>query len=184
MNSEPFVGVRGFLLSDDLRLLSLVMPTSWDQAEVGPAVCYPKPEDGTAGGRWYAARDPSIPGHLAPHEGCRCGFGAYHVGALEHSVGHVEAAMVVGLVVGYDIVLPGSKGWRASYARLMAVMLPRLALVGDRVGHRKMPPPDVLHDVAERYGVPVVPRAKLARYASEFGQVLAYQPDIPQRYYK
>ena len=75
MNSEPFVGVRGFRLSPELRLLSLVMPTSWDQAEVGPAVCYARPE-GEASGKWYAARDPQIPEHPAPREGCRCGFGA------------------------------------------------------------------------------------------------------------
>ncbi len=180
---QPFVGVRGFRLTRDLVLASVIMPTFWATPEVGPATCYARPTTGEVG-KWQAARDPAVPEHDAPYEGCRCGFGAYHPGALGKAVPHVESATVAGVVVGYGTVLPGTKGWRASHARLVALILPDL--VG---GMLPLPttshaPADVIREVADQYGVPTMRCAQVPRLAPEFGQVLPWLPDDPVRLWR
>ena len=183
MNDEPFAGVRGFRLSPNARLCSLFLPTFWDQAEVGPAVCYRQPE-GQTPGPWFACPDSSVPPHDAPREGCRCGFGGYHPGALEHSVAHLDESDIQALVIGYGKVWPGSKAWHAEFARIVAILTPKLLTLADRINSRVLPGPDALRAVADRYGVPLVPREHVKRIAPEFGQVLPFVPDPPQRQFK
>ena len=185
MNAEPFVGVRGFRLTSELTLGSLIMPLFWEQAEVGPAVCYARPTDGEIG-KWQAARDPAIPEHEAPREGCRCGFGAYHPAALGQSVPNIESATVAAVVIGYGMVLPGTRGWRSSYARIMALILPDL-ITSPTMYLRPPPasaPADAIRAVAERYGVPAVRRSEVRELAPEFGQVLPWLPDEIGRMWK
>lgn len=172
---EPLVGVRGFLVVDR-ELHSLVMPCTWHAAEVGPAVCYSRPA-GPAQGPWQAARDPALPDHRAPREGCRCGFGAYHPEAVASELG-LRRAHLLGIVIGWGDVLPGTRGWRSSFARLMAVALPP-----DRLGKwaRLINPPAAVdfQGVADAYGVPMVPTRHLGRVTHEFGRVLPYQDASP-----
>lgn len=183
-SDEPLVGVRGFQLSAEGELLSVVMPTSWPRATVGPATCYKRPREGPIG-RWYAARDPDKPDHAAPAQDCRCGFGAYHPGALDASELHLYTT-VTALVIGYGRVLPGTKAWRASYARVVALLLPRPSTLADLLGSASgIVPASVqrVKQVAEEYGIAVMARDAVRKYASEFGQVIPYTPDPPRRQY-
>lgn len=184
MNTEPFVGVRGFRLTSELVLGSLIMPTFWEAPEVGPAVCYGRPTSGEIG-KWQAARDPAIPEHEAPREGCRCGFGAYHPDALSKQVPNIESAVVAAVVIGYGRVLPGTKGWRASHARVMALVLPDIATsLTTRLQPTLAAPADVIRETAAQYGVPAVRRSQVRDLAPEFGQVLPWVPDDVGRMWK
>lgn len=183
---EPLVGVRGFLLSGEGELCSVVMPLTWPKASVGPAICYSRP-DGDASSKWYAARDPSIPDHAAPRGDCKCGFCAYHPGALvplSVSAFSLSSASVLGVVIGYGMVLPGTKGWRASHARVMALLLPGAPTPpwAGAVGRPDVyAPADRIKQVAADYGVAVMRREDVPRMAPEFGQVAPYREDPPRR---
>ncbi len=181
---EPLVGVRGFMLSPEGELRSIVMPVGWPKASVGPAVCYARPE-GDASSTWYAARDPTIPDHAAPWADCRCGFCAYHPGALiplATSAFSLSSASVLGVVIGYGMVLPGTKGWRASHARVMALLLPQAQIPPFPGGTNPMcAPADRIRHVAANYGVAVMRREDVPRMAPEFGQVAPYREDPPRR---
>jgi len=70
--------------------------------------------------------------HLAPHEGCGCGFYAYWDVAEARVPSSIlsdrSASLVVGIVEGYGSgTLLGDLGFRSRYARVVALAAPLLA---------------------------------------------------------
>ena len=97
-----------------------------------------------------------------PHPCCTCGLYAYHglsEGGYDNLVDVPEGPgfeVVWGAVVAAGRMLVYEEGWRAQYARPVALL--QRPGSGPRV-----------RGVADQLGIPVVPRAGIAHVAAEFG---------------
>ena len=147
----PLVGYREWSIRTEPigrppRLLSLFHPTMWPHDQPFSAVCLRPmtwPERSTA------------PIHtVVPDESCRCGIYAFRRPEFE-SLNGAAGPKVRGIVFGWGRYVLGTLGWRAQFARLVAL----LALDED---------PELVGDLAERYHVEVIPH--LERIAFLAGQ--------------
>lgn len=96
-----------------------------------------------------------------PREGCGCGLYALHspddLWYSTVSPGVPAPALIVsGVIVGWGEVLVHNSGWRAEFARIVALGIPTRF-------------PEMVSDLGRDYGVPYVPVRELAGIAGEFG---------------
>jgi hypothetical protein len=123
---------------------------------------------------WKMARAPHPRG--CPATGCECGFYALHAipelgDGVDASIWEIDAetsggkhGLILGVAEGYGRVLVGTTGWRARFARILALYAG--AAMSMRV-------PEV-RSVAARYGAPLY--RNLSAFASEWGP----DPDLIQ----
>lgn len=107
--------------------------------------------------------------HLAPDPNCGCGL--YVIADLDELETHVtvETNMVVGAVVGWGkVVQHGREGWRAQYARI-------LALLDCKYSEAQL---ENTRQAAKEYKVPLLERDGLERYVKEWGDPFA-EPVTP-----
>lgn len=109
--------------------------------------------------RCHAA--PLYTNSLIPNEHHHCGL--YVVADADSVQKHIKTLgqnHVVGAVLGWGkVVQHGNEGWRAQYARVIALMDMKFNEANDEIANR----------ISQAYGVPIVERPALERYVSEFG---------------
>lgn len=168
------LGYRQWKVNADMRLSSAVISTVWEPG-VNEAHC--APEGGAVLYQHFMMELPPESSHDAPQKGCHCGFYALHKPTFwydEHD-SYLSAKgdqAVSGLVAGWGRVEVHHEGFRAQYARVVAIAAPK-----DKRGAL------LARAVADEYGVPCVPRAELERVASEFGNPVPedMRPKAPER---
>lgn len=156
-------GYRWWRLGSDGTLMSPWRgPIGWSP---GPNVASCLARRGMLG--WKMSRMPHPSGCPAPD--CECGFYALHGlpeinEGLDKSIWEIDAAtsggrhgLVLGVVEGFGRVLIGTAGWRARFARVLALF------AGPAGSHRSAE----LQMTADAYGVPVY--RDLTALASEWG---------------
>lgn len=154
---EPVLGYRAWLVRpgcDGYQLRGVMVPAQW---AAGPnawtcAVC--RPQDGDR-----SIRHDDL---MVPHPDCTCGLHAYHSLAIggcddRYTLTDAVQGIVWGAVVGAGRVLAYRDGWRAQFARPVALVLGSAS-------------PYHVHGLASQLGVPAVRSDDIARVAAEFGQ--------------
>ena len=121
------------------------------------AVPSPWPTDGDRPAKCFAVR-----GHEAPHRDCRCGYAAYY--ALPEDPELPARQAVWGIVVAWGRIVECERGFRAQYAR-------PVALLDCENGFD--PKGKSARLAAEHYAIPRLPREELLAYAAWHGQVCA-----------
>jgi hypothetical protein len=112
--------------------------------------------------------------HRAPAAGCTCGLYACHDLAGVHWPSAGAGGFVLAAVAGTGIVRIHERGWRAQFARIVALSTERPELTGGR-GH-KVIGSKVARALEQKYEVPVVPLKKLAQVMRGVGDFLEGQP--------
>lgn len=145
----PLVGYREWSIrnepDDRPRLLSLFHPTTWPHDRPFSAICL-RPVT-------WPQRPVRAFHHAVPDESCQCGIYAFRRPAFE-SLNGASGPKVRGIVFGWGRYVLGTLGWRAQFARLVAL------LEVDRS-------PAIVDDLAERYGVAVIPDLEHVRFVFE-----------------
>lgn len=104
-------------------------------------------------------------GHDQPAENCVCGLWANARIKPDHG------GFVCGAIVGWGRVILHEDGFRAQYARLLALLDDDDYPDGfDQAGHRR----EFINAVAERRRLPVLSADELATYAAWFGDLLVH----------
>jgi hypothetical protein len=154
---EPVLGYRAWLVRPGCggyELSGVMVPARWT---AGPgvwtcAVC--RPPLGSA-----SIRHDEL---VVPHPDCTCGLHAYHslaTGGYDDRYTLMDAVrgIVWGAVAGAGRVIVSRDGWRAQFARPVAIVLGSAS-------------PHLVHGVAGQLGVPAVRSDDIARVAAEFGR--------------
>jgi hypothetical protein len=149
----PVVAFRAWRMIDGL-LLSPYIPCRWE-GRVMHATCYPANRILERGRGWLA--EP----HTSPHPDCRCGIYAYHRPGTQAYFGEWE--WTEGIVTAWGRIEAHATGLRAQHARVEALGLPP----ANEPSRRRS-----VQAVADRLGVPLVPRDDLAAAASAYGAPL------------
>ncbi len=127
--------------------LSLVapraMPSPWPIGDARVAKCF------------------ALRHHLAPHRDCHCGYFAYY--ALPEDPDLPAREAVWGAVVAWGRIVECERGFRAQYARPVALL--------DCVNPFDSREPRRSALAAGHYGVPLLERAELIAYAGWYGEV-------------
>lgn len=144
----PLVGYREWSIRSEMharpRLLSLFHPTTWPADRPFSAICL-RPITWPDG--------PVQPIHRAvPDESCQCGIYAFRRPEFE-SLNGASGPKVRGIVFGWGRYILGTLGWRAQFARLVALL-----------EHDE--DPEIVDDLAGRYGVAVIPHLERVRFRS------------------
>ncbi len=129
--------------------LSLVAPR---------AVPMPWPTDHDRAANCFAIR-----GHEAPYRDCRCGYFAYYMLPEEPEL--PARAAVWGAVVAWGRVVECERGFRAQYARPVALLDCQNAADGASSKRAAR--------ASENYGIPLLNRDELVAYAGWHGEVCA-----------
>jgi len=157
--SEPLIGYRCWLVEDrpgGPQLCGVLTQIEWADRPGAwtRAFCSRLPVAVRRGTRDHSEE--------VPHAYCTCGLYAYHGLSGEGYDDLVEVPkgpgfeVVWGAVVAAGRVLAYEEGWRAQYARPVALL--QRSDSGPRV-----------RGVADQLGIPVVPLAGIAHVAAEFG---------------
>ncbi len=126
-------------------------------AMVAPrAVPSPWPTQGSRVAKCFAVR-----GHEAPYRDCRCGFAAYY--ALPEKPALPAPEAVWGAIVAWGRIIECERGFRAQYARPLALLECHNPL---DMKTRKRPAV-----AAEEYGIPLLAREDLIAYAGWHGEL-------------
>jgi hypothetical protein len=160
---HPILGYRCWvadIVGGGVRLRGVLAPTHWKTAAGAwtEAVCTPPEGDGPASSGCAGE-------NAVPRRDCSCGLHAYHSLRAAGMDGHARGLypkrfddrLVWGAAIGAGRVLVYDDGWRAQYARPVAL------LSGSGFVHH-------LRGVAEQLGIPVVGACHIARVAAEFGE--------------
>jgi hypothetical protein len=114
---EPLVGYREWHAWTDLDgkplLRSLYRPAVWPRDEAMRASCMKNL------GLWVGGRNGD---HRAPSEECQCGLYAYRSTEFEPCAQSAPHRYVSGIVLGWGRYVLGTHGWRAEYARPVAIL--------------------------------------------------------------
>ena len=157
--NEPVVGYRAWLIEpgcDGYQLYSMLASGQWAMtpgAWTG-AVCRPQVGSGS----------PLVPHDQTsvPHPDCTCGLYASHslsVGGYDGRLVQPDSAeigIVWGAVVGAGRVLVYPDGWRAQFARPVAIL--------QGSGSERH-----VRGLSDRLGIPTAPSSHIVRLAAEFG---------------
>jgi hypothetical protein len=160
--NEPVVGYRAWLVEpgcDGYAFRGVLSSARWANIPCAwtSAVC--RPPQAENGSRVIRHDQISV-----PHPGCTCGLYAYHslsVGGYDPGLAQTEGrdvGIVWGAVIGAGRVLVYEDGWRAQFARPVAI----LQGSGSERDVRVM---------AGRLGIPTVPYSGMGRVAAEFGRL-------------
>jgi len=103
----------------------------------------------------------AVRGHEAPYRDCRCGYAAYYALPEEPDLPAAEA--VWGAVVAWGRIIECERGFRAQYARPIAL------LDSENPFDRRKKKRSAL--AAEEYAIPLLQRDELVAYASWHGEV-------------
>ena len=103
----------------------------------------------------------AVRGHEAPYRDCRCGYAAYYALPEEPDLPAAEA--VWGAVVAWGRIIECERGFRAQYARPIAL------LDSENPLDRRTKKRSAL--AAEEYAIPLLERDELIAYASWHGEV-------------
>jgi hypothetical protein len=161
----PTVGWRGWLVVQVEGALRLCSPRHW-------TVWVPRAEMVARcrlGERLWWPRRPSLPGHAAPEEGCRCGvYAARSAAQAAASVTDPPRPRerivhrVISRVSLWGTVVECTRGWRAerAYPASLAVPAPRpqapkLHFPGPRRKAPQSAPAAEIADALGEYGVPI-----------------------------
>lgn len=158
--NEPVIGYRAWLVeagSGRYQLTGVLAPIPWAGAPNAWTAAVCRPEPGTA--------SPVVPHARAdvPHPDCTCGLYAYHILAVGGYDDRLvppdgeDFGIVWGAVVGAGRVLTYGTGWRAQFARPVAML--------EGSGAERH-----VRGVAQQLGIPVVSKSGLTRVAAEFGR--------------
>jgi hypothetical protein len=154
---HPIIGYRAWApQAEPLRLMGVVKAVEWDPGDVVATCKVP--------GAHKLGRS-----HSAPAIDCACGLHAYYTleqVELDAGLPRGESLYggltprplrILGAVVGWGRMVMCVDGWRAEYARPVALAYEeRSATLGRRIGGE--------------YGVPVVARENLEQVALEYGE--------------
>jgi hypothetical protein len=116
----------------------------------------PWPTDHDRAAKCFAVR-----GHEAPNRRCRCGYSAYYTLPEDPELPAAEA--VWGVVVAWGRVIECERGFRAQYARPVALLDRDNPL--DRRQKRRV------ELAAENYEIPLLEREELIAYAAWHGEL-------------
>jgi hypothetical protein len=123
------------------------------------AAQHPWPADHDRPAKCFALR-----GHDAPFRDCNCGYAAYYALPAEPGLPAPEA--VWGAIVAWGRIVECETGFRAEYARPLALL--DVAFPDDlREGGRRR----II--AADAYGIPLLGRDELVAYAAWHGEVAA-----------
>lgn len=148
--SECVIGYRSWKLADwVLSPLSFGHP--W-RPGVNVSTC--RAGERSNIGLYLTTQDRPLKRHAAPDQDCTCGLHAYHE-IPEQPISFDGSPIVVGAVAAWGDLQVHYNGFRAERAQIVALV--------------EAPS---LHEVAETYGVPLVPRALLASEAQRHGTPL------------
>ena len=106
----------------------------------------------------------ALRGHEAPHRECNCGWAAYYQIAKQPALPAIEC--VWGAIVAWGTIIEHERGFRAEYARPLALL--DLPNPDDYREHGRC-----LANAAEAYGIPLLERDELIAYAAWHGEVRA-----------
>lgn len=159
--SECVIGYRQWMLADWV-LTPVSVGHPW-RPGVNHAKCQPAPNLIIS---WGSAGEAPPANHAAPHKNCDCGLYALHEPA-EQLYDHTSDTYVLGAVAAWGDLRVHHDGFRAEYAQIVALAAGKADLT----------------EVANLYGVPVVPRDLLALEAERHGQPLPLEirPEKPER---
>jgi len=118
-------------------------PSPWPSDRAGPAKCH------------------AVRGHEAPYRDCLCGFSGYYALPEEPDLPAPEA--VWGAVVAWGRIVECERGFRAQYARPVALLDFENPL--DRRKTRRVV------RAAESYEIPLLDRGELVAYAGWHGEL-------------
>lgn len=118
------------------------VPSPWPRDDDRPAKCF------------------AVRGHAAPHRDCRCGYAAYYT--LPEAPELPARQAVWGAVVAWGRIVECERGFRAQYARPVA-LLDRENPFDPRGRARAL--------AAEHYEIPLLERDELVAYAAWHGEV-------------
>ena len=122
------------------------------------AIPMPWPADHDRNARCFA-----LAGHDAPHASCGCGYSAYY--ALPDPPDLPAPEAVWGAVVAWGRVVECERGFRAEFARPLALLELRNPIDRREAGQR-------LERAADRYAIPLLPADELVAYAAWHGQLV------------
>lgn len=96
-----------------------------------------------------------------PNERHQCGlYVVADVSGVQKHLPRLDENHVVGAALGWGrVVQHGNEGWRAQYARVIALMDMKLSEKNDEIANH----------ISQAYGVPIVERSALERLVSEYG---------------
>ncbi len=103
----------------------------------------------------------AVRGHEAPHRDCNCGYAAYYDLPEEPDLPAAQA--VWGVVVAWGRIVECERGFRAQYARPVALL--------DRDNPLDLRKRKRAAVAAEEYGIPLLERDELLAYAAWHGEV-------------
>jgi len=106
----------------------------------------------------------ALRGHDAPYRDCNCGWAAYYTLPEEPELPAIEC--VWGAVVAWGTVIEHETGFRAEYARPLALLDRRHP---DDIRERGLR----LQNTADAYNIPLLARDELIAYAAWHGEVRA-----------
>ncbi|HYW27141.1 MAG TPA: hypothetical protein VE953_23425 [Terriglobales bacterium] len=155
--NEPVLGCRAWLVErgrDGYRFWSVLVPARWADASGAwtRAVCRPQAGIGSP----HTPHDDAT----VPELDCTCGLYAYRSLSLGGYDGRLAQAddtdlrIVWGAVAGTGRVLANRDGWRAQFARPVAIL-------------RESRPDAQLRAMADQLGIPLVSSSEMERVASQ-----------------
>jgi hypothetical protein len=121
-----------------------VKPTPWPVDEDRVAKCF------------------ALRGHEAPQRACNCGFSAYYELPAEPDLPAPDA--VWGAIAGWGRIVECERGFRAQYARPLALLQRANPLDYGEHGRRAA-------NAADAYGIPLLEHAELVAYAGWYGEL-------------
>ena len=158
--NEPVLGYRAWLIEpgrDGYRLRSVLWSAQWASTPGAWTVAACRPQTGS-GSPLVRHNQTS-----APNPDCTCGIYAYHslsIGGYDGRLVQPDSAeigIVWGAVVGTGRVLVYPDGWRAQFARPVAIL--------QGSGSERH-----LRGLSNRLGIPTAPSWDIVRGAAEFGR--------------
>ena len=158
--NEPVLGYRAWLIErrcDGYRLRSVLSSAQWASTPGGWTVAECRPQAG--GGSPLVWHDQAS----VPHQNCTCGLYAYHslsIGGYDARLVQPDSAeigIVWGAVVGAGQVLVYRDGWRAQFARPVAIL--------QGSGSERH-----VRGAADGLGIATVPSWDIVRRAAEIGR--------------
>lgn len=155
---EAVIGFRSWRLADWV-LAPLSVGHPW-RPGVNHAVCKADRDRAFWTSSWGEHEQKTPPAnHSAPHQDCQCGLYAYH------DLPQRQVGIVVGAVAAWGDLQVHCNGFRAEHAQILALA----AAPG-------------LEEVAETYGVPLVPWNMLAAEGEQHGSPLpvSLRPEKPK----